>query len=429
MAQNGGNDSLTALKFSASSPPQISLSSWRAAIAKVLEDPAQPQLKFEPIVDLQRATIAGYEALSRFGGPLQATPDKWFAAADRLGVGVELEARVVRAALTARETLPHGCFLTVNVSPHLLHRPGLVEALTSAGDLTGLVLELTEHIRVEDHDRLVALLTRVRALGATVALDDAGSGYSGLQQMALVRPQLVKIDRSLVDHADRDEVKLALVELLGNYAGRLNASVIAEGVERPEELEAFVRLGVPLAQGWLFGRAGPAWPTLAADQVALMRRLAGSSHQIDQVGSLIERTTAVREDSLSSVSSLFDADEGLQIVAVLDLHDRAVCLLRRASQGPNLTSDPHVLAVSLRVGVNSDITDVATRAMTRREETRFDPIVVGDAYGGFLGIVRIERMMVRLAEFNATGQRANASAGLHYNFPRRNDSEGRGQPK
>ena len=78
--------------------------------------------------------------------------------------------------------------------------------------------------------------------------------------MALIRPEIVKIDRSLVDHVDRDEVKLALAELLGRYAGRLDAVVLAEGVERDEELLAFARMGVPLAQGWLFGRAVPGGP-------------------------------------------------------------------------------------------------------------------------------------------------------------------------
>jgi hypothetical protein len=90
---------------------------------------------------------------------------------------------------------------------------------------------------VADTGPLLGLLERLRAAGASVALDDAGSGYSGLQQ-------------------------LALAELLGSYAGRLDAWLLVEGIEGREELEAFVRLGVPLAQGFLLAEPGPGWPTL-----------------------------------------------------------------------------------------------------------------------------------------------------------------------
>lgn len=379
-------------------PLATDVSFWAAALEVVLRDPGQPRLVFQPIVDLRRGVVVGYEALARFAGPPQATPDVWFAAAGHLGVGARLEARVVRAAIAARKTLPAGCFLTVNVSPHLLTAPELLSALAGEQDLSGFVLELTEHIRVDDHDRLNATLRRWRAVGAVVALDDAGSGYSGLQQMALIRPELVKIDRALVDHADRDEIKLALAELLGSYAGRLDAAVIAEGMERPEELEAFIRLGVPLGQGYLFGRPGPAWPVLPVEQGNRIRQLARDSQHADQVLALLERTPTVREDDLQAAPDLFAADPGLEVVAVLDEHGRAVCLLRRLRRHDDALGDPHVLPISLRVTNRASLPEAASRAMTRPAQTRFDPVVCGDAYGGYLGIVRPEQMTLRLAE-------------------------------
>ncbi|MGY1748892.1 EAL domain-containing protein [Modestobacter sp. SYSU DS0511] len=244
---------------------------WAAALAAVLADPAQPALVFQPIVDLRRGVVAGYEALSRFPAAPGIGPDRWFAMADELGLGARLEGRVVAAALRAREDLPEGCFLSVNVSPHLLTEPEVADGLLSAPDLGRLVLELTEHVPVGDHQRLTALLSRLRVAGAAIALDDAGSGYSGLQQLALLRPQFVKLDRALVDHADRDEAKLALAELLGTYAGRLDAWLLVEGIERPEELAAFVRLGVPLAQGYLLARPAPGWSQVDPGVAELLR--------------------------------------------------------------------------------------------------------------------------------------------------------------
>ena len=405
MVSTGTAGALTA--WSSPSSPVTDLD-WSTAIPAVLRDPQQPQLVFQPIVDLRRGVIAGYEALSRFSGPPQADPDAWFAAADRLGVGAELEARVVLAALHARDDLPPECFLTVNVSPHLLCQPALADLLTGAGDLSGIVLELTEHVQVQDFDALSALLGRLRAAGATVALDDAGSGYSGLQQMALFRPEIVKIDRSLVDHVDRDEVKLALAELLGRYAGRLDAVVLAEGIEREEELVAFARMGVPLAQGWLFGRAGPRWSTLPAELGQRIRDTAARSHQLDRIGGLMESAASLDDDQLTTAAQRFADDAGLDLLVVLDQHGRAVCLLRRQVRSQDSSGAVQVVPVSLRTAVDGDLAEVASRAMTRPPEHRFDPIVCNDAYGGYLGVVRVERVVLRLAELKTASGTTDA---------------------
>jgi len=381
---------------------------WRSAIRTVLADSSQPELVFQPIVDLHRGVIAGYEALSRFRRLPRATPDAWFAAADRLGVGAELEARVVRAALQARDSLPPECFLTVNVSPHLLCQPVLSDVLTGVADLSRIVLELTEHVQVEDSDALSALLVRLRAAGATVALDDAGSGYSGLQQMALIRPEIIKIDRALVDHVDRDEVKLALAELLGRYAGRLDAVVLAEGVERDEELVAIARMGIPLAQGWLFGRESPQWSTLSPELAQRIRDTAVRSHRLDHMGGLMQRAAVVYDDQLTTAAQHFSDDAGLDLLVVLDQHERAVCMLRRQVRAQDSSHAVQVLPISLRAPAQADLAEVATRAMTRSPEHRFDPIVCNDAYGAYLGIVRPEHMMLRLAELKNAPPPADA---------------------
>src|SRR3712207_6824600 len=201
----------------------VAASEWDARLAAVFADPSMLRLVYQPIVDLQRGTVAGYETLARFttpdGRPSEATPDRWFAAADAVGRGAELESIVVRQALAVLPTLPADCFLTVSVSPHLLTPPELAEPLLAVDDLAPLVLELTEHHAVGDLRPLIDLRDRLRAKGALLALDDAGSGYSGLQQITQFRPQLIKLDRALVSGVDGDEVKLALVEMLGEFGG------------------------------------------------------------------------------------------------------------------------------------------------------------------------------------------------------------------
>ncbi|MEU2350223.1 EAL domain-containing protein [Modestobacter sp. NPDC049651] len=392
----------------APAPPQ----GWAAALVEVLADPARPALVFQPIVDLRRGLVCGYEALSRFGDDAACGPDRWFAAADELGLGAALEARVVCAALSARATLPADCFLTVNVSPHLLTEPELADLLLSAGDLSRVVLELTEHVPVDDHQRLTGLLDQLRAAGAAIALDDAGSGYSGLQQLALLRPQFVKLDRALVDHVDRDEAKLALAELLGTYAGRLDAWLLVEGVERFEELDAFVRMGVPLAQGYLLARPGPGWPQLDPELAARLRAMTERARQGESVAGLVERVPTVpagpdlRAD-LAAARRLLAADPGLDLVAAVDERGCPTALVRPGLRGGD--RDLQVLPVSLRVRPATPVVDVAVRAMTRVAARRFDPAVCVDASGALLGVVRPERMTLRLADLHSGGAAADAT--------------------
>jgi EAL domain-containing protein (putative c-di-GMP-specific phosphodiesterase class I) len=369
-------------------------SEWDARLASVFADPSLLRLVFQPIVDLQGGAVAGYETLARFstpdGRPSEATPDKWFAAADAVGRGAELEAVVVRQALAHLPTLPPNCFLTVNVSPHLLTQPELAEPLLAVDDLAPLVLELTEHHAVSDLRPLIDLRDRLRAKGALLALDDAGSGYSGLQQMTQFRPQLIKLDRALVTGVDGDEVKLALVEMLGEFGGRIDAWLLAEGIETWGELQAFLRLRVPLGQGWLLGRPGPPWVQLDPAVRDRLRRQAAQALLTEHVAGLAEPVVVV-EDGV--------APDGAMGVEVDEFgHPRWLLVPHRRDDDP----PGHRRApVSLRVPASAGLSEVAQRVAARPEATRFDPVVCVDAYGAALGIVRVERLLVQLAAAHA----------------------------
>ncbi|WP_245177556.1 EAL domain-containing protein [Geodermatophilus sp. DF01_2] len=367
---------------------------WEARLGAVFADPSLLRLVFQPIVDLQRGTVAGYETLARFstpdGRPSEATPDRWFAAADAVGRGAALEAIVVRQALVVLPTLPADCFLTVNVSPHLLTEPELADLLLAVDDLAPLVLELTEHQAVSNLRPLVDLRDRLRARGALLALDDAGSGYSGLQQITQFRPQLIKLDRALVADADGDEVKLALVEMLGEFGGRIDAWLLAEGIETWGELQAFLRLQVPLGQGWLLGRPGPPWVQLDPAVRDRLRRQAAQARLTEHVAGLAEPVLVVQDGAVPAGAMGVEVDE----------YGHPRCLLiphRRGADPPGHRRAP----VTLRVPASAGVSEVAQRVAARPEETRFDPVVCVDARGAALGIVRVERLLLQLAAAHA----------------------------
>src|SRR4051794_37347234 len=306
----------------------------------LLSDPDDLTLVFQPIVDLAAATVAGYEALARFPGT--AGPDIWFAAAAEAGVAAELEALAIHKALAVIPSLPANTFLTVNVSPHLLGEAPIREALATRPDLHRVVVELTEHTPVHDLEMLRRQCDDLRMRGALIALDDAGSGYSGLQQLAALRPQVVKLDRALVSDADTDPVRVALAEMLGEFAGRIDAWLLAEGIETTAELAAFARLGVPLAQGWLLARPTRGFAPLTPEVTELIRAQVSRARLTDSVAALIRPVRQVEAGS--------DVDEPPPAVLVGPMGEPRGLLLRDLR-----TAEAYLAPVSLRVHPSADI--------------------------------------------------------------------------
>ncbi|WP_374122142.1 EAL domain-containing protein [Frankia sp. AiPa1] len=381
---------------------------------RILRDPTEPTLFFQPVVDLQRGVIAGYEALARFHSHPAVSPDRVFAAAVRRGLAAELEARVLASALAARDHLPDRCFLAVNVLPHLLGEPELTQVWRGA-DLRRIVLELNETDDLDDAVELAAITSELRDRGAFIAMDDVGSGYAGLRQIARVRPDFVKLDRSLVVNIDDDQVKIALTELVGGFASRLNGWVIAEGVERTDELAMLVALGIPLGQGFLLGRPAPQWQQLDAGVARRLRQLSERTNRAASIESLMEQVTVSIGDSgrcamsadcpscpMRSASGPGEAtpeegDDQQNLRATIIVSNRCRPVALHMSGGG---SELRRMPTTLFARPEEPVTEVARRAMTRSRASRFDPVIIVTEMGRPLGLVRMESLMLRLAELS-----------------------------
>lgn len=368
---------------------------WSSPLHRVLADRSQPRLVFQPIVDLQRGLIVGYEALARFDGPPSESPDRWFGAAARLGVAPQLEARVLRVARAALPSLPPNCFLTVNISPSVLCSPEVQAVLEAPGSLFPMVLELTEQSEVADAEDAAQALDRYRSRGLAVALDDVGDGYSGLGRLLSLRPQMVKLDRSLTKDADRDEAQRAVAQAVGTLSSRLDAWLLVEGIERPQQLETFVRLGAALGQGTLLGAAGPMWPALDPAVAQLIRTAAVRPRPAaDEVLGLVERAPVIPSAHAATGGvDLFLDEPDADVAVVVDDGDRPVGLLARDDALARRPWNP----VIQRAAPASGVAELAVRSMTRPLPTRYDPSVCCDDAGRYLGIVRVERLVEQLA--------------------------------
>jgi len=223
----------------------------RAAISNLI-DAGEFGIAYQPVFELAGDRCVGLEALARFPGPFEC-PDETFAAADRVGLGVELERLAMRRACEILPRLAPGQFLALNSSP-----AALLELARHAGGgqdvpWPRIVVEVTEHSAIEAYAVLQQELTPLRQRGLRIAVDDVGAGYASLRHVLELRPDFIKLDRWLIDGVADDPGRRAAVSAFVALAGELGSTVIGEGVERREDLDALRELGLDAAQGYLLG--------------------------------------------------------------------------------------------------------------------------------------------------------------------------------
>jgi PAS domain S-box-containing protein len=230
---------------------------------------------FQPIVELHSGSVPGYEALSRFADGVP--PDITFALAARCGLGLQLEAATIGAALEAASELPSEAYLSLNVSPALIVSGALRELL--GAETRPVVLEITEHEVIDDYGALRGELASFGP-GVRIAVDDAGAGYASLRHILELAPAFVKLDIGLIRGINADPARQALIAGMGYFALKRKLGLVAEGIETAAELATLQGLGVAYGQGFLLGRpqsgrgSGP-WPAVISLPEAT--RAAGAS--------------------------------------------------------------------------------------------------------------------------------------------------------
>lgn len=220
---------------------------------------------FQPVLDVGGGGVVGVEALARFPAEPVRGPESWFAEASRVGLGVALELAAVRQALACLDRIPPPLFLSVNVSPATLVSREFAVAV-GPEHCPRLVLELTEHVPVENYEPLTAAAAGFRRHGARLAVDDTGAGYAGLRHLLALGPEVVKLDGFLTRGVDGDPARRALAGALEQFTRETGARLIAEGVETAAELAALRGLGVCWAQGYHLGRPQPLGALFGAGQ-------------------------------------------------------------------------------------------------------------------------------------------------------------------
>lgn len=221
---------------------------------------------FQPIVSSARRATVAYEALLRCALPALPSPLAVIGEAVATDRVWDL-GRVVRdRSAAAVPQLPEDALLFVNLHVHDIEDPWLLDERNPLAAIADrVVFELTEQANAAAIESLPRCVRALRERGFRLAIDDLGSGYSGLSVLAMVEPEFVKVDMSIVRDVDQSKTKQRVIRSMSLLAADLGATMICEGVETLREATALRELGVDWLQGYYFARPAPAFAPVSVE--------------------------------------------------------------------------------------------------------------------------------------------------------------------
>lgn len=303
---------------------------------------------FQPIVNLEDASIYAHEALIRGPqGTAMHSPDALLKAAAREHLGYDFENACMGTAMRTWGQLNVPGRLFVNVSASVLTqlmalrgRDALLELIHGFGVLPRMVvLEITEHERIEDMDHLAEVVAEVRSVGVALALDDFGDGRSSLRLWSQLKPEVVKIDKYFTKNISAHGDKLKTIQALQQIAGIFGTELVAEGIETQEDLRVLRDLGITYGQGYFLGHPDrnplkylgtDAQRILRERQVAVFPELTRASPggHLRSL-SLVQAPTVTVRTTNDELAAIFSEKSALHAVALLD-GERPVAIINRA---------------------------------------------------------------------------------------------------
>ncbi|MBO3746350.1 EAL domain-containing protein [Streptosporangiaceae bacterium NEAU-GS5] len=232
-------------------------------------------VEYQPVVDLATSRVTAVEALVRWWrGSTFVPPEQFLGPAEDTGLIVPLSEWILREAcreVASWRASSWDIGLSLNLSKRQITAPDFVATVSAALSESGLppsalTLEVIEEMLVEDAEDTISKLSELRALGVRLAIDDFGTGYASLAFLRQLPVDMIKIDPSFVSGLGRDETLTLLTRTIVRLGHDLGLIVVAEGIERPEQLELLREMGCTRGQGYLVAR-----PMAARGVDSLMR--------------------------------------------------------------------------------------------------------------------------------------------------------------
>ncbi|SFH98483.1 EAL domain, c-di-GMP-specific phosphodiesterase class I (or its enzymatically inactive variant) [Tindallia magadiensis] len=365
---------------------------------------------FQPIVSLRTGEVLGYEALSR--GPVDSSfyrPDYLFEYAHRIGEVWKLDLLCREKAIDNGSRFIGKKKLFINIDPLSIRDPEFQRGFTKQKlkefqlNCADIVMEITEKTAIKDYAAFNEMLNSYREQGYSVAVDDAGSGYSGLRTVAETRPEYIKIDMELVRNVDKDRLKWELLKSIRTFSFSAGIQLIAEGIETIDECKKLIELEIDYGQGYWLGKPEKQGKAIAESVKHFIIQWNQNRRKIAQYGAFFQvKDIAVQDQTLSVHHSVKDADalfmnnNHRQGVVILK-EDRPVGLIMRNKLEYLRIKAENEIGLFLEKKVEEvmdeqpmiipdflSVKEASFKAITRKEENKYDYIVItreGDYYG------------------------------------------------
>ena len=400
---------------------------------------------YQPILDFSSGQPLGWEALSR--GPAQSafeSPVFLFDFAEESGTLFELEKVCRQKAIAHCTPLGRGQKLFLNIHPQTLIDPDftpgetrrILEGIGLEPD--NVVFEITERHSIKDFSLFHKTLTHYRSQGFMVAVDDVGTGYSGLWSIAQIRPDFIKIDMSLVQGIDRDPIKRSLLETFVTFADKIGSKIIAEGIETETVFSSLLSMGVHFGQGYFFARPEYPKPDLTISLEDKKRVLSfETAEHLFSIKNLVQETTVVQATTpVTRVKSIM-AQHGPLGSVVVARGDTPVGLVMSYHLDRQLASRYGVALYSKRdvttlmddaplvVDAVESVERVARLATSRERFKAYDDIIVTQE-NKIQGVVSVQKLIDSMAKFQVEmAKGANPLTGLPGNVSLESELERR----
>lgn len=371
---------------------------------------------FQAIISLADGRVIGYEALSRGPeGSALYSPLELLNMAEKENKLWDLEMIFRRKALEKSSILNNEKFLFLNVDPNIIKdrafKKGFTkEFLIEFGILpTTIVFEITERTAIVDYKQFKQVIQNYTDQGYMIAIDDVGSGYSGLKTINEIRPNYIKIDMDLIRSIDKDQFKQSMVRALVDISDNTNIRLIAEGIETPDELRTLIRLGVQAGQGYLLQKPVKNLSDIPQTVKVLIEKynkiaqnLRTYSQDYHYILDLIKaEKTFSFDDPCVAVKDYFDKNDCTGVCITDNGYPVGLVMKnkldsRMAKQfGYSLYSSREVSLVMdrspLQVDYFTPVFQVAKRAMAREDDCIYDDIIItkGSKYAGIVPMKRL----------------------------------------
>ena len=380
---------------------------------------------FQPIISLQTGEVIGYEALTR--GPKDSkyiNPEILFEEAKTHELLWDLEILCRSNAIKSFSSYNSERLLFVNVDPAVLNDEHFIKGFTKEILIEhkinplSLIFEITEKTSIDNYKNFNEVIDYYKSQGYKIAIDDVGTGYSGLSTIAKTRPNYIKMDMSLITNVTRDNFKKAIIKSFVEFSNSTNTKIIAEGIEDINDLHTLIEIGVHYGQGYLINRPNENLletpeiikKRIVDKNVSLLKHRFSPSSNVE-IGEIARQDNPVLESTTcSEIDKIFKSNLSIRGIPIVDSNSSVLGIVMNSDffskvgtqygwsiymkRPVRLIMDSNPLIVDYYTPL-----DMVSKIVISREEDKLYDYIIVEKDNEYYGVVPVISLLEKTMEF------------------------------